>query len=419
MTNGAAIVSELAVQTPGLVMVEREFRLPLDHSLHGGEQITVFAREVAEPDGRDRPYLVFFEGGPGHEASRPTRYPTSPGWLDRALKEYRVLLLDQRGTGRSSPVGDLGSRTAKDQATYLAHFRADSIVSDAELIRTALGVESWSVLGQSFGGFCVVRYLSQAPDGLREAFVTGGLPPIGRSLDDVYRATYSRILERNRRFYQRYPQDRSRVSQIRERLEANDVRLPSGDRLTPRRFRQLGQALGMSVGAEQLHYLLELPVDSPAFLHDVEAALPFSRNPLYAIIHEACYADGEATGWSAARLLPEEFEPDADLFTGAHVYSWMFGDYGALAPLKEAAELLAAHQWPKLYDANRLQSNQVPCAAAIFAEDPYVERIFSEETAALIRGLRPWLTNEYDHNALRADGDRVLGRLIELARGGA
>jgi hypothetical protein len=33
--------------------------------------------------------------------------------------------------------------------------------------------------------------------------------------------------------------------------------------------------------------------------------------------------------------------------------------------------------------------------------------------------LRPWLTNEYDHNALRADGDRVLGRLIELAHGGA
>jgi pimeloyl-ACP methyl ester carboxylesterase len=419
MAERAAIFSELTVQTPGLLMVEREFQLPLDHSSPGAEQITVFAREVAEPDGLDRPYLVFFEGGPGHEASRPTRHPTSPGWLDRALKDYRVLLLDQRGTGRSGPVGELSSRTAKDQASYLTHFRADSIVSDAELIRSALGVESWSVLGQSFGGFCVVRYLSQAPDCLREAFVTGGLPPVGRSLDEVYRATYSRILDRNHRFYQRYAQDRSRVSQIREWLETDEVSLPSGDRLTPRRFRQLGQVLGMSTGAEQLHYLLELPVGSPAFLHDVETALPFSRNPLYAIIHEACYADGETTGWSAARLLPEEFEQDPDLFTGEHVYPWMFDDYGALVPLKEAAELLAAHRWPKLYDANRLQSNQVPCAAAIFAEDPYVERIFSEETAALIRGLHPWLTNEYDHNALRADGDRVLGRLIDLARGRA
>jgi len=419
VAEGAAVLSERGVQTPGLLMVEREFRVPLDHSLTASEQITVFAREVAEPDGRDRPYLVFFEGGPGHEPSRPTRHPTSPGWLDRALKDYRVLLLDQRGTGRSSPVGDLSSLTASNQASYLTHFRADSIVSDAELIRTSLGVESWSLLGQSFGGFCVVRYLSQAPEGVREAFVTGGLPPVGRSLDEVYRATYSRILERNHRFYQRYPQDRSRVSQIREWLTADEVRLPSGDRLTQRRFRQLGQVLGMSTGAEQLHYLLELPFGSPAFLHDVETALPFSRNPLYAIIHEACYADGETTDWSAARLLPDEFQQDADLFTGEHIYPWMFDDYGSLVPLKEASELLAAYQWPKLYDANRLQSNQVPCAAAIFADDPYVERVFSEETASLIRGLRPWLTNEYDHNALRADGDRVLGRLIDLAHGRA
>ena len=419
MADGSAVVSERTVQTPGLVMIEREFQLPLDHSLPGAEQITVFAREVADPDGRDRPYLVFFEGGPGHEASRPTRHPTSPGWLDRALQDYRVLLLDQRGTGRSSPVGDLSSLTAQDQAGYLTHFRADAIVNDAELIRSALGVESWSVLGQSFGGFCVVRYLSQAPDCLREAFVTGGLPPVGGSIDDVYAATYSRILERNRRFYQRYPQDRARVSQIRAWLEADDVRLPGGDRLTPRRFRQLGQGLGMSNGPEQLHYLLELPAGSPAFLHDVDTALPFSRNPLYAIIHEACYADGGITGWSAARLLPEEFGQDGDLFTGEHVYPWMFAEYGSLAPLKEAAEILAAHQWPPLYDADRLRSNRVPCAAAIYADDPYVERVFSEESAALIRGLRPWLTNEYEHNALRADGARVLGRLIDLARGRA
>ncbi|MGA8208381.1 MAG: alpha/beta fold hydrolase [Candidatus Dormiibacterota bacterium] len=417
MTEERAIASELTVKAPGLIMVEREFRVPLDHSKPSGEQITVFAREVADPDGLDRPYLVFFQGGPGHEANRPTRHPTNPGWLDRALKDYRVLLLDQRGTGCSSPIGDLSSQPAKQQAAYLTHFRADSIVADAELIRSALGVKSWSVLGQSFGGFCVVHYLSQAPDGLREAFVTGGLPPVGRSLDDVYRATYARILERNRRFYQRYPGDHARVSQLRAWLETEDVRLPSGDRLTTRRFRQLGQVLGMSTGAEELHYMLELPAGSPAFLHDVDAALPFSRNPLYAIIHEACYADGGATGWSAARLLPNDFEQDPDLFTGEHVYPWMFEDYRALAPLREAAELLAAHSWPRLYDADRLRSNQVPCAAAIFAEDPYVERAFSEETAALIQGLYPWLTNEYDHNALRADGDRVLSRLIDLTRG--
>ena len=67
----------------------------------------------------------------------------------------------------------------------------------------------------------------------------------------------------------------------------------------------------------------------------------------------------------------------------------------------------------------RLAENAVPAAAAIYTEDPYVERAFSEETAGAIRGLRPWVTSEYDHNGLRADGDRILGRLIDLARGRA
>jgi pimeloyl-ACP methyl ester carboxylesterase len=393
--------------------------VPLDHARPDGERITVFAREVADPDGRDRPFLVYLQGGPGFEAPRPTRHPSSPGWLDRALKDFRVLMLDQRGTGRSSPIGTLPGLSAREQAERLAHFRADAIVRDAEWIRRELGVDRWSVLGQSFGGMCATTYLSLAPEGLREVFIAGGLAPFGERIDEVHRATYARTRERNRRYYERYPADRARVLALHERLAAEDVRLPSGDRLTSRRLRQLGQMLGMSEGADRLHYLLELPIDSPAFLHDVEAAVPFARDPIYAILLEASWADGGATRWSADRLLPPEYDDSPELFTGEHVYPWMFEDYGALAPLREAAELLAEHEWPRLYDPDRLRENDVPAAAAIYADDMYLERGFSEHTAAEIRGLRPWLTNELEHNGLRADGERVLGRLIDLARGRA
>jgi pimeloyl-ACP methyl ester carboxylesterase len=406
-----------AVRTAGLVMTEHEFSVPLDHDRPDGERIAVFAREVADPDGLDRPFLLFLQGGPGSEAPRPA-HPDVPAWLGRALRDFRVLMLDQRGTGRSTPVGQLPGRTPAEQAEYLAHFRADAIVRDAEWIRRELGVGRWSVLGQSFGGFCVTTYLSLAPEGLREAFFTGGLPPLGRHTDDVYRATYERVLERNRRYYERYPGDRGRVLELRRRLDAEDVRLPGGDRLTGRRLRQLGHMLGMGTGAEQLHYILELPGDSPAFLHDVENAVGFARNPLYAIIHEACYADGCTTRWSAERLLPPAYD-DPELFTGEHVYPWMFEDYAALAPLREAAELLAERSWPRLYDPEQLRRNEVPAAAAVYAGDMYVERAFSEETAAQIRGLRAWVTNEYEHDGLRADGERILGRLIDLARGRA
>ena len=407
------------VRTRGLVLTEHEFRVPLDHADPGGRAITVFAREVADPDGLDRPFLVFLQGGPGGEAPRPTRHPSGPGWLDRALSEFRVLMLDQRGTGRSTPVGTLPGMSPAEQAEYLTHFRADAIVRDAEHIRRALDIDRWSVLGQSFGGLCATTYLSFAPEGLREAFITGGLPGLGRPADEVYQRTWARQLERNRRYYDRYPQDRERVRELLARLERDPLRLPSGDRLTPRRLRQLGEGLGMSDGAEALHYILELDPDSPAFGHDVEAATVFARNPLYAIVHEACWGDGGATLWAAERTMPEAFRADATLLTGEHVFPWLFEDYGALAPLREAAEILAAHEWPRLYDADRLAENAVPVAAAIYTEDPYVERVFSEETAAAIRGLRPWVTSEYDHNGLRADGDRILGRLIDLARGRA
>ncbi len=406
------------VHVPGLVLTDHEVWVPLDHEKPDGDRITVFAREVADVDGRDKPVLVFLQGGPGSEAPRPTRHPTNPGWLDRALQDYRVLMFDQRGTGRSTPIGTLPGMTPQQQADHLVHFRADSIVRDAELFRQALGVDRWSVLGQSFGGFCSLTYLSFAPEGLREAFFTGGVPPVGRAVDDVYAATYRTQLERNRRYYARYPGDRDRVRALHERLDVGAVTLPNGDVLSSRRFRTIGNGLGMSDGAERLHYLLELDPDSPMFRHDLAAALPFSgRNPIYAAIHEACYADGVSTRWAAERVMPDEFREDPTLFTGEHVFPWSLTDDSELAPLAEAADLLATYDWPRLYDEDALRSCDVPAAAAIYAEDAYVDRALSEETAALVPTLRPWVTNEYEHNGLRADGERVLDRLFGLVKG--
>jgi len=127
-----------------------------------------------------------------------------------------MLYLDQRGTGLSTPVsaatlalqGDV-----KKQADYLKLFRADSIVKDCEAIRKTLTADypeelkKWSVLGQSFGGFCILTYLSQHPEGLREAFTTGGLAPIARTADEVYSATYKNVIERNKAYYAKYPED--------------------------------------------------------------------------------------------------------------------------------------------------------------------------------------------------------------------
>jgi pimeloyl-ACP methyl ester carboxylesterase len=326
--------------------------------------------------------------------------------------------MDQRGTGRSTPVGEIPGESPAAQAAYMTHLRADGIVRDAELIRQELGVDKWSILGQSFGGFTSMTYLSFAPEGLREAFITGGLSPIGRPVDDVYSATWVRAIQKNREYFDRYPEDRARVREIVRALDEDDVRLPSGDRLTSRRFLQLGFKLGMSDGFEQVHHIVELPIDSPGFLHDMEAGVAFGRNPIYATLHESSYADGVATRWSAERTMPAEIAEE-NYFTAEHVFRWMWEDFAGLRSHRDAAEILAEHQWPRLYDAEQLARNDVPVAATIYVNDLYVERAFAVETAAQIRRLRAWETNEFEHNGLRADGERVLGRLIDLVRGRA
>jgi hypothetical protein len=237
-------------------------------------------------------------------------------------------------------------------------------------------------------------------------------------VDEVYARTYATMRERNRRYYATYPRDRDRVRAILDRCAAGEVVLPNGDVMTPRWFRQVGNGLGMSDGAAKLHYLVERDPSSPAFVHDLAAMLPFGgRDPLYAVIHEACYADGHATRWSAARTMPDDFRDDPTLLTGEHVSPATFEDDSSLAPYAGAARRLAEREWPRLYDAGALAWCDVPAAAAIYAEDAYVDRVFSEQTALLVPSLRPWVTNEYEHNGLRADGERVLDRLIGLARG--
>jgi len=100
------------------------------------------------------------------------------------------------------------------------------------------------------------------------------------------------------------------------------------------------------------------------------------------------------------------------------IYPWMFDEYPQLRPLKAAADLLAADdQWPHLYDVAALRNNTVPCVAAVYYNDMYVERLYSEETAAEIGSIKLWITNQYEHNALRADGEALLDRLLGMLHG--
>ncbi|GAK86353.1 proline iminopeptidase [Vibrio ponticus] len=93
----------------------------------------------------------------------------------------------------------------------------------------------------------------------------------------------------------------------------------------------------------------------------------------------------------------------------------MFEQYKNLKPLQQAAEILANKtDWGPLYDPVQLAGNKVPVSCAVYADDMFVEMDYSRETLAMMPNAKAWITNEYEHNGLRADGERILDTLIAM-----
>ncbi|KJY82143.1 alpha/beta hydrolase [Vibrio galatheae] len=413
----------------GVKYTPHYFQVPLDYSDLSQGKITVFARELSlSADGDStKPWLVYFQGGPGFPSPRQNG---NSGWVTRALQEYRVLLLDQRGTGNSSVISHqtLAHLSSEEQAQYLSHFRADNIVRDAEFIREEFGVKQWSILGQSFGGFCSLTYLSLFPESLSRSYITGGVPSISRHPDDVYHATFKRTMDKNQAFFQQFPKAQQLCKQIADHLLEHEEFLPNGQRFTVEQFQQIGINFGVSDTFLPTYYALEnalievngKPQLRYEFLNSMLFEQGFQTNPIYALLHESIYCQGFASNWSAHRVRQEHdaFNYDKSkpfYFTGEMVFPWMFDQYQTLQPLKQAAELIASKQdWSALYDAKQLASNKVPVSCAVYADDMFVEMDISRETLTMIPNAKAWITNEYEHNGLRADGEKILDKLIAM-----
>lgn len=394
--------------------------------------------------------MLYLQGGPGFEC----RSPQNSGFTNTILgRGYQLLFLDQRGTGLSSPVSasTLAARCGDDPAAQAAHlrlFRADSIVRDCEAVRRALTRDfpaekrRWSVMGQSFGGFCATTYLSLHPEALREAFLFGGLPPLARGPDDVYARLYRRAARRNEAYYAKFPEDTAAVRRIVRFLDGGErgepVRVPSGGRLSGRRFLQLGVNFGSHGGLDAVHYVV-LRADAEIqgegvltrkLLATVEGSLPqFDANPLYAVLHEPIYCQGTAARWSAERMRAGqpgfgaggEGEREGEgggrplYFTGEMVYPWMLEDYDELAKMAEPARLVAeTDDWPDLYDEGRLARNEVPVYAAVYVDDMYVDFDYSMETAGKIKRCKTFVTNMMYHDAIRSKMTEVTNALFAL-----
>ncbi|OKL55682.1 hypothetical protein UA08_09008 [Talaromyces atroroseus] len=425
----AKLIDRRLHNVPGKLRVaELFFDVPINYSKPTEGTIRLFARSVrrssAFPDTdateKPLPWLVFLQGGPGFACRPPQETAFVPYVLD---KGYQVLLLDQRGTGLSSTI------TAQTLALQ------DNIVRDCEAIRKSLTLDypeeyqKWSVLGQSFGGYCATTYLSKFPEGLREVFLTGGLPPLVKGPGPVYQKTYQNVIKRNEAYYEKFPEDAERIKKIYQYLQQNKPRLSSGV-LTPERFQQLGISFGASGGLDSIHdIVLRITNDLELFgfltrptLSLVESYGECDLVVIYALLHEAIYCQGQASRWSADRLRAAnpQFRIDSSAeteiyFTGEMIYKDMFESYDELKEMKEVADILASSEdWPDLYDEAQLAKNEIPVYAATYVDDMYVNFDLATATARKIKGVKQFITNTMYHGALRERTDEVIRQLFFL-----
>ena len=119
---------------------------PLDPFQTGRLQVdglhTLYWEQSGNPDGVP---VLFLHGGPGAGAS-----PTHRRFFDPTF--YRIIILDQRGAGRSTPLGELRDND-------IPH-----LVSDLEALRTHLGIDRWMVFGGSWGSTLSIAYAEAHPD---------------------------------------------------------------------------------------------------------------------------------------------------------------------------------------------------------------------------------------------------------------
>lgn len=383
--------------------------------------LDIYARELHRNP--DLPALLFLQGGPGNPAPRPTEIA---GWIDYALNHYRVILLDQRGTGRSTRLDRYADPSLLD-LSHLTRLGANFIVDDAEALRSHLGIAQWDVLGQSFGGFCLLNYLSRYPDSIRRGMFTGGLAATGATIDEVYASTFRHLQREHETFYAAYPGAEAMVRAICAHLDTYEEYLPTGERLTSRRFRTVGSELGQATGFASLAALLEAPFHRFAgttrlrgdFLAAVGERVSFERAPLYAVVHEAIY--GGVTAWSAERVsrTVAGFAPDADphtadrfYLTGEHIFPFQFDEDPALRPFRGLAHAIASHDFGTPHDSAALARADVPLAAAVYPRDIYVPVELSLATASSLPHIDVWMADHLHHDGIRRAGADVLRELL-------
>ncbi|CAJ2507416.1 Uu.00g086020.m01.CDS01 [Anthostomella pinea] len=416
---------------------------------------------------RTKKILVFLCGGP-MDKNEANRNPTMNELL--LDKGYWILFPDYRGTGQSKTYRDVPmGKPSRDNRIvpqqignkWYKKLRQTDIVRDLESVRRCLlGDKKWETLGQSFGGWVSLTYLSFHPQGLEKVRIAGGLAPFDNARD-VYKSLFRLVIERNDDYYLKYTGDVQTVRKVVRWLAKKDMNrdsvvlpkgnLPEAGLLTAQRFLCMGRMLGARGTWEKIHDTLAAMesdienddtgnqlTDETLALYKHNDSWRIDDRPGYAVMHEAmyCVQDGSRSNWAAhdiaqkfsrqywwvncdLKQISAELEKrDGKLyFSGEMVYKFFFDTYGGLMDkeLKEEAFALAEYKWPeKMYDDGQLSKNTVPVNAVSYKEDMHVDPVLSEQARKKFGNgsMNHELVGEgLEHAALRTHTNKVIDLL--------
>lgn len=413
------------------------------------------SRVTADHGLRARPILLYLCGGPGAD-NPPCRVPEMNRWL--LQKGYSILYVDYRGCGESSPVR---SRTLTQRcvgsdakrAHFISLFCQDNIVRDLEAIRHCLAKIvspsthiKWTILGQSYGGYISLTYLSMYPEGLEEVFITGGLPPCGMNINDYFRIEYKDIVAQNKAWYAAYPDADSLVRRLLYLVTSigpKNIQMTGRGYMTSQKLLTLGRQFGSKVGFSEVYQLLcEIDEDlttnrrlSAKTINKFEGILHVDERPLYPILLEQTWCSGGKTGWAAERIareIPgfEYLQTDTDgnypdpwltptdqpiYFTANAYCRFHFDTHEELIDLKSTVEILAEHEWDCPYDFDKLSANplNVPVYAISFEKDMHLDVGVAAKTAGMVGGLRLVIDPGW-HQDIRYKPAEVLENLFRV-----
>jgi len=121
------------------------------YQLACGSIHNIYVEESGNPNGQP---IIFLHGGPGGGCGEKQRRFFDP-------KFYRIILFDQRGCGKSTPLGETKENTTKD------------LINDIETIRKHLKIEKWILFGGSWGSSLALAYGVKYPQYLRGLILRG------------------------------------------------------------------------------------------------------------------------------------------------------------------------------------------------------------------------------------------------------